>query len=172
MNFRTKIADVMREICFFLLGILVFGACQTEADPGKKVQEIATDGPISNADIIRNPISADQPLDTINVAKLEFVEPSYDFGTVKEGEMVKHTFEFTNTGKAPLIISNAKSTCGCTIPKWPKEPVAPGESGEVEVNFNTSGKKKYQDKPVTISANTHPPQTVIHLKGTVASSEE
>ncbi|MGB0864187.1 MAG: DUF1573 domain-containing protein, partial [Saprospiraceae bacterium] len=71
---------------------------------------------------------------------MAFTNEEFDFGTVNEGEKVKHTFKFKNTGKEPLIISNAKGSCGCTVPKWPREPIAPGASGDVVVEFNSDKK--------------------------------
>jgi len=134
----------------------------------KSLQEIKTDSKnISNSAIIRNPVTADQPLDTINVAKMTFADVRYNFGEVVEGDMVTHIFTFTNTGKAPLIISNAKSTCGCTVPEWPKAPIAIGEQGEINVKFNTENKKLYQTKPIFITANTHPSETTLYLIGQV-----
>jgi len=120
------------SITYLIFALLAIMACQTDANKKnskKLVQEIKTEGEIRNSDIIRNPISADQPLDTVNVAKMTFKTTSYDFGTVKEGAEVKHTFVFENTGKAPLLISDARSTCGCTVPQWPKNPIPPGETG-------------------------------------------
>ncbi len=98
---------------------------------------------------------------------IEFEETTYDFGTVKSGEKVSHIFKFRNTGNEPLIISNAKATCGCTVPNWPKDPIPPGESGEIEVVFNTKGKSNKQNKKVTITANTNPPQSFVYVKGFV-----
>ena len=100
------------------------------------------------------PVSADHPLDTTLVAKMTFEETTYEFGTVLEGKQVEHIFKFKNTGKVPLLITDAKATCGCTVPKYPEETIAPGESGEISVRFNTSGKKEDQNKPVTLIANT------------------
>ena len=147
----------------------LFFSCQpTSATKEKSLQEIKTDSKnISNSAIIRNPVTADQPLDTINVAKMTFAEVRYNFGEVVEGDMVTHIFTFTNTGKAPLIISNAKSTCGCTVPEWPKAPIAIGEQGEINVKFNTENKKLYQTKPIFITANTHPSETTLYLIGQV-----
>ena len=164
----------MRKKQFILL--LLFGvvvACQNQ--PGlnseKSVEEITSAEAISNADIVRNPISAQTPEDTVNIAKLSFAEEVYDFGEVQEGAIVKHTYHFTNTGKMPLIISNARSTCGCTVPSWPEEPIAPGGKGKIEVEFNTKGKTEQQSKPITITANTYPASTRIFLKGYVKSDQ-
>lgn len=101
---------------------------------------------------------------------MEFAEMEFDFGTVQEGEKVSHTYKFKNTGKEPLIISDAKGSCGCTVPDWPKEPIAPGASANVVVEFNTQGKAGNRNQKVTITANTNPPQTFISLKGVVAGA--
>jgi hypothetical protein len=139
-------------------------SCNGEEKAGEGIQEVRPDD-ISS--IIRNPISANKPLDTINLPKMTFEESIFDFGTVNEGDQVKHTFKFENTGKVALIINNAKSTCGCTVPKWPKHPIAPGEHGEINVVFNTENKPNYQEKPISITSNTYPNKTVVKLKGKV-----
>ncbi|MEO1625029.1 MAG: DUF1573 domain-containing protein [Bacteroidota bacterium] len=159
---------MMKSALLFAMLVALFSACQQAGESGSQgVQEIAPSDQPSNADIIRNPVSADEMVDEDNVAKMEFKEEVHDFGTVREGEVVKHTFTFTNTGTVPLVINNAKSTCGCTVPKWPKEPIAPGESGKIKVRFNTKSKFNKQDKPVTITANTYPANTVVRLTGFV-----
>lgn len=98
---------------------------------------------------------------------MTFAATEFDFGTVTEGEQVAHTYTFTNTGNEPLILSDAKGSCGCTVPKWPREPIAPGESAELVVEFNSKNKKGKRNQKVTITANTTPPQTFIYLKGEV-----
>ncbi|RMF28619.1 MAG: DUF1573 domain-containing protein [Bacteroidetes bacterium] len=141
---------------------LVWWGCRSE---GERVEAIPTGGKVS--EIIRNPVSADTPADTVNVAKITFEEERFDFGRVSEGTVVEHTFHFTNTGRVPLLISDARSTCGCTVPEWPKNPIPPGGKDSIVVRFNTDGKVKRQKKPVTITANTYPSRTVIHLEGYV-----
>ena len=107
---------------------------------------------------------------------MEFEETEYDFGTVTEGDKVKHVYKFKNTGNEPLIISNAKATCGCTVPQWPREPIAPGAGGEIEVVFDTKNKGKVggqiQTKRVTVTANTDPVNTYVNIKGTVERTAE
>lgn len=100
---------------------------------------------------------------------MTFAETSFDFGTIQEGEVVKHTFTFTNTGKTPLIIQNATAQCGCTVPDWPREPVAPGAKGEIKVEFNSKGKAGVQNKAVTITSNTNKANDQVILKGIVES---
>lgn len=151
---------------FFLLLFAAFAWTSCKND-GEGVKEIRSSGG-PNANIIRNPASADEPLDTNQLARMTYGETEFDFGTVKEGEIVIHSFPFTNTGKVPLIISNARSTCGCTIPEWPEEPVPPGGTGEIKARFNTSGKKESQRKVITVTANTYPNESTVVLKGMVA----
>jgi len=98
---------------------------------------------------------------------ITFAENAWDFGTIDEGDAVTHVFKFTNTGDNPLIIDRCKGSCGCTVPQCPKEPIAPGEEGEIEVKFNSKGKKNKQTKTVTINANTVPEQTRITISANV-----
>ncbi|MDY8136418.1 DUF1573 domain-containing protein [Aquimarina sp. 2201CG5-10] len=99
---------------------------------------------------------------------MTFTETNHDFGTINEGDVVEHTFTFTNTGKAPLVIISAKGSCGCTVPKWPKDPIAPGASGEFLVVFNSNGKPNLQNKQVTITANTESGREILKVKAMVA----
>lgn len=96
-----------------------------------------------------------------------FEESVFDFGTVTEGDILKHTFSFTNTGNAPLVIVNAKASCGCTVSNWPKEPIAPGASEEMLVTFNTNGKPNAQNKQVTITTNTAAGKHILKIKAMV-----
>ncbi len=87
-------------------------------------------------------------------AVMAFAEKSHDFGDIKQGEKVSHTFRFTNNGNKPLIISNVSTTCGCTVSNWTKEPVAPGKTGEVAATFDSTGKLNKQRKVITIHSNS------------------
>ncbi|AUC78122.1 hypothetical protein CW736_01280 [Nonlabens sp. MB-3u-79] len=102
-----------------------------------------------------------------NFPEMTFMETEYDFGTVEEGAVVEHEYKFTNTGNAPLIVVNAKGSCGCTVPTWSKEPIAPGAVGSMLVKFNTNGKPNAQTKTVTIKANTESGTESIRIKGFV-----
>jgi len=84
----------------------------------------------------------------------EFEEDSYDFGDLEQGKKVEHTFIFKNTGNQSLVISNIVTTCGCTAPTWPKDPLRPGEKGEIKVAFNSTGKIGKQNKVITILSNS------------------
>lgn len=102
-----------------------------------------------------------------NFPEMTFTETEFDFGTVEEGTVVEHEYKFTNTGSAPLIVVNAKGSCGCTVPTWSKEPIAPGAEGTMLVKFNTNGKPNAQTKTVTIKANTESGTESIRIKGFV-----
>lgn len=99
--------------------------------------------------------------------KIEFAEYEHDFGTINEGDQVEHVFTFTNTGDEPLILEKCKGSCGCTVPECPKKPLAPGESGEIPVVFNSKGKPNMQTKRVTVTGNTDPVQTILTIKAQV-----
>jgi hypothetical protein len=98
---------------------------------------------------------------------MKFEEDVYDFGKIKDGEKVSYDFKFKNEGNTPLIIKDATATCGCTVPEWTKEPIGPGQSGKISVIFDSSGKSGLQDKVITITANTVPAQTQIHIIGEI-----
>jgi len=100
-------------------------------------------------------------------AKLSFNKTEHDFGIISEGDIVETIFKFTNTGKSELIITSAKGSCGCTVPEWPKQPIMPGEPGEIKVKFNSSGKPNLQQKNVTIVTNTTNGKEVIKIKAQV-----
>ncbi len=105
---------------------------------------------------------------------ISFDEREFNFGKIREGEKVQHIFRFTNTGDGPLILSNAKGNCGCTVPSWPAEPILPGGSGAIVVEFDSKAKMGLQTKLVTITANTDPPQSILYIKGEIytPSSDE
>ena len=102
-----------------------------------------------------------------NAPDFKFEIETFDFGTIKQGDKVTHDFDFLNTGKEPLIITEAHGSCGCTVPQWPKEPVAKGAKSTIHVEFNSTGKMGMQDKTVTITSNSKSGQKVLHLKGNV-----
>jgi len=92
---------------------------------------------------------------TANIPKttMEFAETKHSFGTITEGEKARYAFRFKNTGSNPLIISNAIASCGCTVPSYPKEPIAPGMEGEIVVEFNSAGRAGHQQKNVLVYSN-------------------
>jgi hypothetical protein len=86
--------------------------------------------------------------------QFKFNESKIDFGEIFQGDIVEHSFEFTNIGDSPLVISKIITTCGCTAPTWPKNPIRPGEKGKIKIVFNSTGKIGRQNKVATILSNT------------------
>lgn len=90
---------------------------------------------------------------------ITFEKKTFDFGDIIQGDKVEHTFAFSNTGNEPLIITNVEVTCGCTVPKgWPRDPIGPGEKGEITISFSSVGKIGRQNKPVIIISNAANPE--------------
>ncbi|WP_323788320.1 DUF1573 domain-containing protein [Psychroserpens sp.] len=105
------------------------------------------------------------------VAKIEFKNDVIDYGTIEKGSDGVRVFEFTNTGNAPLIISNVKSTCGCTVPKKPDGPIMPGETGEISVKYDTNRVNPIR-KTITVTSNADTPSVALKIKGLVVDSSK
>lgn len=103
------------------------------------------------------------------VAKIEFKTDTIDYGTIEKGADGVRVFEFTNTGSAPLIISDVKSTCGCTVPKKPEGPIMPGQTGEISVKYDTNRVNPIR-KTITVTSNADTPTIALKIKGEVVDS--
>jgi len=140
---------------YFILGLagVLFTSCQQntakEADQTSSTEMTTTVTP-----------SADVPV-------MVFEKESYDFGKIKQGESIQYAYKFKNTGKTPLIITNATATCGCTVPEPPKDPILPGAEGVINVVFNSTGKIGVQDKVITVTSNGNPAINEVHLLGEI-----
>jgi len=123
--------------------------------------------------IVNNPASADPAAssETKAVPMIEFEKTRHHFGVIVAGEKVSYTFKFKNTGDAPLVLSSASATCGCTVPSYTKEAIQPGDEGSVEVTFDSSGKSGMESKNITIGSNTIPNSTVLTISAEINSSE-
>ncbi|AZQ58779.1 DUF1573 domain-containing protein [Maribacter sp. MJ134] len=117
-----------------------------------------------NTDNVAEAAVRDEAAKAIPVMTFEKAE--HDFGTIEQGTPQETAFKFTNTGNAPLIITDAKSSCGCTVPNPPKEPIAPGESSELLVKFNGSGQNQVT-KTITVTANTEKGSELLRIKAFV-----
>lgn len=100
-------------------------------------------------------------------AKMEFATLEHDFGTINQEKPVETIFTFTNTGDADLLISKAVGSCGCTIPEYPKEPIAPGQKADIKVSFNPKGKNGMQSKTVTLTTNTMSGTEKLTIKASI-----
>lgn len=131
----------------------ITASCQQNA----KEKIVAETSTISKKNIDKN----------VQLPIMSFSETTHDFGIINEGDVVEHEFLFTNTGEAPLVITNAKGSCGCTVPKWPSTPIQPGDQGTLLVRFNSNGKPNMQTKQITITANTKKSKETLKIKAMV-----
>jgi hypothetical protein len=145
-----------------LLGTLAifFYACQQDK-PGAQSAPGATSNSASDG------VKPAESLDSNQLARITYAKRRFFFGNVKEGDIVAHDFEFTNTGSVPLQITNCRSNCDCTVPDWPKQPIPPGGTGVIKVRFDTAEKHLGQHKIVFVTANSYPAETKVELDGIV-----
>ena len=151
--------------------MIAFNACESatkkikNSNPEKK--EVKNETPATPTNNTKNNQIGLDAVDGDKLPVFSFDRESHDLGTLEQGEQPSTTFEFTNIGDGPLIITSAKGSCGCTVPKWPNEPIAPGETGEINVSFNSTGRSGIQTKTVTIVANTVPNTKVLTITSEV-----
>ena len=138
-------------IAFFVMTII---SCSD--DPSNKIKE-------------ENVVAANERLDkSYDSSEIQFDFDTYDFGEVKDGELVEVDFKFTNTGKSDLIIFDASASCGCTVPEYPQNiNIEPGQKNKLKVRFDTSNKPGKQMKSVTLTTNTNSGKKIIRLTGFV-----
>jgi len=121
------------------------------------------------ADLVTNPNSADG-ITNQKMPVIHFDKDVHDFGKMIAGEKATYGFKFSNGGSADLLISQVNSSCGCTVPKFPKIPIKPGEEKEIVVTFDSEGTKGIQQKSITVVTNCQPPQTVLWIKAMVLTN--
>jgi hypothetical protein len=137
-----------------LVCVLFFQACSSEPKQGIDASDVT------------NTASANG-IAKANMPEIQFEEEVFDFGKITQGEVVSHDFKFKNIGESNLIISGASGSCGCTVPKWPKEPIFPGAEGKLNVVFTSEGKKGIQEKTITIVTNCEPSTRIIRIKADI-----
>ena len=113
------------------------------------------------------PSPGNMPAVTGPKTSIQFPVTAHNFGKVKQNTENNYVFKFINTGSEPLMISDAKGSCGCTVPEYPKEPIAPGKTGEIKVSYKPGSQQGNQSKTVTVTANTDPPQTLLNISADV-----
>ncbi len=137
----------------------------------------ATPAPNNLVNPINNPLGAQpnaQPpapapklSETRTKTSVNFADLSHNFGKIKQDTKNVKVFKFTNSGSEPLIIEDAVGSCGCTVPKFPREPIMPGKSGEIEVEYSPGKQQGAQTKTVTITANTDPITSTLNISAEV-----
>ena len=115
---------------------------------------------------VANTTKEEVKVDNPNAPVMTFESEIVDYGTIEQGADGVREFKFTNTGKEPLIISNARGSCGCTVPTWPKEPIKPGENSVIKVKYDTK-RLGAINKSVTIKSNASEPTKVVRIKGNI-----
>ncbi|MDI6833596.1 MAG: DUF1573 domain-containing protein [Bacteroidales bacterium] len=120
-----------------------------------------------SSDIVNNPASLENNKVSASNAIIKFETTEHDFGDIMEGEKVSYSFKFNNVGKNDLVITSVSTTCGCTVTDFPKDPVKPGESGTIEVTFNSSGRSGKQVKVITVATNANPSMSQLTIKANV-----
>lgn len=164
----------MKKISLVLAGILFVGltACNDATSKISDDTEAAENTDNSSMEAQGEETVDPSMVDQEGTPQFKFEEEMHDFGTITEGTVAKHDFVFTNTGDAPLIITNAQGSCGCTVPQWPREPIAPGEQGKIHVEFNSQGRAGNQHKQVTLNANTPTGTKILRIQAQVEAKAQ
>jgi len=134
--------------------VVSMSACDSASS---KIKGTDSEGNLSTSVVTTND---DQP-------QFSFETLNHDFGTITEGDPAIYEFKFTNTGKAPLVITKATGSCGCTVPEYPREPIAAGGEGVIKVSFDSNNRTGRQEKTVTLVANTVPNTTILKITADV-----
>jgi hypothetical protein len=165
-NFKAVLLTVLTLSIFVIAIIELTGISKTAMFNKFGHQEAApAAGPIAMP--VPEKSAREKQANAMPKTKMVFDTMVHNFGTVKEGEVVKYAFKFKNTGDNPLMISKTDVSCGCTTPSFPKEPIAPGGTGEIMVQFNTSGKEGMQKKNILVHSNAEVEAVSISIEANV-----
>ena len=149
----------------FILILLVAIGLITQSCENSNSKGISTD-------VVNNSKSAVKTAKEGTVPEMLFEETVHDFGDMIRGEKVSYSFKFVNIGGSDLVITRVSTSCGCTVSEYPKEPIAPGKEGAIEVTFDSAHKKGFQNKTITVLANTEPNTTTLRVKTKVIMPEK
>jgi len=160
----------MKKILLCAVCAFTLASCQQSAKTNEEVTDTVTVAETTHPSQV--PVDTTVRNSNITVTNgdapaISFETIDYNFGKITQGEKVTYSYKFKNVGKTPLIIANAEATCGCTVPEVPKQPIKPGEEGEIGVVFDSTGKSGLQDKVITITSNAAAPVVQLHLKGEI-----
>jgi hypothetical protein len=153
----TAIMTSAKINCFIVIVLLLLGiACKNQGS-----------GNVSS-DMIHFSATASEEKEEYDGPQIQFDSTAFDFGVMAVGQTVQHTFQFLNAGKSALIISDVRPSCGCTsLKEWPKDPIAPGESGEIVIEFKASAESGDVKKKIDIATNAEPKDYVLYIQGKV-----
>tara|TARA_B100001093_G_C26731167_1_gene972324 strand:+ start:196 stop:687 length:492 start_codon:yes stop_codon:yes gene_type:complete len=162
----------MYKVFLISLSLLLFACGDVAKEVGDNTKTPANKEEVKlslSSNLVMNDNTSESSSEKSGMPEFNFEKELHDFGQLVDGEKVSYSFKFTNSGDSPLIISNAKGSCGCTVPNWSIDPIAPGESGSIDVIFNSSGRSGKQNKAITLTANTNPNRKVINITSEVTS---
>ncbi len=145
-----------KRILFSVLVVVatVFVACKSDS------QHLSSQ-------LVDNPISYNSDAAVQDIARIAFDTTVYDFGKLLEGEIVKYTFRFSNTGTKDLLISSVKTSCGCTASEYPIQAIKPGETSQIVVKFDSKNRSGFQNKTITVNTNSVPASYILRIKANV-----
>lgn len=154
---------------FIAFAIVASTAVAATAQDTKASSQPALSAPPAKSQQALLPTAPPPPVQQVNpnAGKFKFEEETHDFGEVPEGPLAEYDFEFKNVGKEPIVIQEAHGSCGCTVPKWPTEPILPGKKGVIHVAYNSAGRPGPISKEVTINSNAQQSPMVLHIRGSV-----
>jgi hypothetical protein len=152
--------NVFRKFFYFIVLPLIIVSCAGGGDEEKLP-----------ANLIKNPMSASDKKSEKDLPAISFEKTTHDYGRLIQGEKVSYAFKFSNTGTADLIISNVSASCGCTVPGFSRYPIKPGETGTINVVFDSHNRRGFQNKTVTVLTNTQPNKTILNVKATIVVPE-
>ena len=158
--FLEQMMKLQNTLLILFIALLIWG-CENSAGSKNKLP----------SNIVNNPSSASGKQKD-GAAKIEFEKDVHDFGKIIQGEKVTYAFKFKNTGTGNLIISDVNTSCGCTIPKYTKDPIKPGESGVLQVTFKSDNRRGFQNKTVSVVSNTQPNTKVLKIKAQIVLPEK
>jgi hypothetical protein len=144
----------MKQIFIIGSAILFFASCDV-----RRKDKIATNNTLTQQVEIKDPTT------------VQVIDTTFDFGKVAEGEIVTYNYRFVNTGKKPLVVTNASASCGCTVPEKPEKPIEPGDTGFIKVKFDSNKRVGMAHKTVTVSSNAEPAFPELLLKGEVLAKK-
>jgi len=163
--------SIAKNVGMMLLAVASLAACK-DKDAEKKIAALEArlsemEGKKSLPTPTTTPAEVPETKPEGPLPVMQFETLEHDFGTIKDGDVVEHTYKIKNTGEAPLIIQSASPSCGCTVPDYSKEPIPAGGEGFVKAKFDSKGKTNAQNKTITVTANTWPKQTTLRFKAMV-----
>ena len=163
----------MKKILISLLCLTVSFTAVKAQDKNVAPAVLPTSGPANQNRVLPQtpPAPVAAPAVDPKAGIFKFKEETHDFGTVVEGPQAECDFEFKNVGKSPIIISEAHGSCGCTVPKWPTEPILPKHKGIIHVTYNTTGRVGNISKDVFITSNAQQSPMKLHITGTVKAKK-